>query len=636
MIPELGQLALCLALIVAALQALVPAMQRLAEPHRLGHLTKPLATLNFMLVTSAFAALVASHATSDFSVLNVVLNSHTDMPLIYKITGTWGNHEGSMLLWGQVLSLYGFLIAYIRAKDTDLKSTTLSVLGFINAGFLAFILFTSNPFSRVWPIPAQGEDLNPLLQDIGLALHPPTLYIGYVGFGIVFAYAVAGLLRGKLDSDWARAVQPWILLPWSFLTLGIGAGSWWAYRELGWGGWWFWDPVENVSLLPFLTGTALIHANMVLEKRGQLARWVAALAILTFSLSLIGTFIVRSGLITSVHAFATDPARGIFILCYILAVTGGALFIYGRSEMKPSAPINLLSRTGFILIGNLLLVTAAGTVLIAILYPVMLELTGNPAISVGPQYFNTTFLPMVAPLLILSALAPLIAWDHTGKHYLAKQIKALLPSLMVALMVCITITTPPHALQLVGTALGFWLLYAALHYLLRILRAKVNLFSPTGLRSLASFMAHGGVAIFVLGVTASGLFKQTYEAPLASKEKLHFADYTLDLQSATRHHVDNYVARKATFRIEKNGQYLTTLAPELRFYPARQTQTTEAAIHATPGRDFYLVIGDASYGDNKIGVRLYITPGQQLVWLGFLLAGLGGMTAFVGAMRGKR
>ncbi|MEJ0010718.1 MAG: heme lyase CcmF/NrfE family subunit [Alphaproteobacteria bacterium] len=570
---------------------------------------------------------------SDFSVLNVVENSNSLKPLIYKITGAWGNHEGSMLLWAEVLAAYGFLIAWFRARDAALKYSALSVLGLVQAGFLAFILLTSNPFLRVWPMPLDGDDLNPLLQDIGLALHPPTLYTGYVGFGVVFAFAVAGMLRNKIDADWARAVQPWILLPWSFLTLGIGAGAWWAYRELGWGGWWFWDPVENVSLLPWLSATALLHANMVLERRGQLARWVAALSILTFSLSLIGTFIVRSGLITSVHAFASDPTRGLFILGYILLTTGGALVIYGRSKFVPSPPAELLSRTGFILIGNLLLVTCAGTVLIAILYPVLLTLFGGEAISVGPHYFDATFLPLAAPLPILAALAPLMAWDHTGRRYLKEQLRALAPAAAVALLVCLALVSPPNAEALLGAAIGGFGLFGAARYLQRARQAKVNFLSPGGMRFLASFCAHTGVAVLVIGMTSSVLFRQMHEAPLVPDRPLHFGRYTLSLANAERRHVHNYISRRADFRVDEDGHYLTTLSPELRYYPVRATQTTEAAIYSTPWRDLYLVIGDADIGGSRIGVRMYVAPGQQLVWLGFLLGGLGGFLALAGAAR---
>ncbi len=626
MIPELGQLCLALALALCVFQALLPFLLRTGNAPQLRYLTKPTAVMGFLLTFGAFSALVVSYALSDFSVLNVVLNSHSAKPMLYKITGTWGNHEGSMLLWALILATYASAVAVFPARDMALKTTTLSVLGAIQGGFLTFLLFTSNPFARVWPPAAEGEDLNPLLQDIGLALHPPTLYLGYVGLGVVFAYAMAGLIRGKLDSEWARTAHPFILLPWSFLTLGIGAGSWWAYRELGWGGWWFWDPVENVSLLPWLAATALLHANIVLEKRGALPRWVALLAIMSFSFSLIGTFIVRSGLITSVHAFASDPARGLFILFYIAVVTGAALYLYGRSEIQARASVSLQSRAGFMLMGNLLLVIAAITVLIAILYPVFLQLIDAPSISVGPQYFNTTFLPLTAPLLVLAALAPLMSWDRTSNAQLFKYIKILSPALFVALAISIALTKPFAVTIAAGIALGAWLLYGTARY--------AWMLQKPSLRSYASVLAHAGMAIFVLGITATGGFKETHEAVIKQNTPLQLGEYTLTLTSAKRRAEYNYTVREGVFSVTRNGEEMTVLKPQLRDYPVRQMQTTEASIYSTPRRDLYLVLGDA--GSGHTGVRLYVTPGQQWIWAGFLLVALGGFVALIASVRKRR
>ena len=641
MIPELGQLCLVLAFLASLLQAGTPLLQRFCRPHSVMYLTKPLATLTFMLLMGAFTALLVCHITDDFSVLTVVLNSHTSKPLLYKIVGAWGNHEGSMLLWMLVLSACGFGVAFFYAKDAALKTMTLSVLGMVSSGFLAFILFTSNPFLRVYPPAANGEDLNPILQDIGLAFHPPTLYVGYVGFGIVFAYAIAGLLLKKIDSDWARTVRPWILLPWSFLTLGIGAGSWWAYRELGWGGWWFWDPVENVSLLPWLVGTALIHANMVLEKRGQLGGWVVLLAILAFTMSLIGTFIVRSGLITSVHAFASDPTRGMFILGYIGVTSGAALLVYSFSRMKPSRPVTLLSRSGFILIGNLLLLAAMGVVLIAILYPLMLELLHLPSISVGPKYFNATFLPITAGLPVLAALAPLVAWDLAPRDQLQRVVKSLAPALLVAIIIVLALVHPPLALEASGILLAAWLGYGTFTYVQRIRHAQLRIFSPSGLRQIASAASHFGLALFVLGMSTTALFKHMYEAPLVAYKPMVLGDYTLQLVKAERMEEDNFITRRAVLDVMRDGHVITTLSPELRYYPVRNMQTTEAALYSTPLHDIYVVIGESAYNptgkkkDEKtnLGLRMYVSPGQQLVWGGFLLAGLGGFIALIAAFR---
>ena len=640
MIPELGQFCLVLAFLVSLLQGAMPFVARLNQPYGVMYLTKPMATLVFLLISGAFAALVYSYVVSDFSVLTVVLNSHTSKPLLYKIVGTWGNHEGSMLLWMWVLSACGFTVAYLRAQDAELKCMTLSVLGMISSGFLAFILFTSNPFLRVFPVPANGEDLNPILQDIGLAFHPPTLYVGYVGFGIVFCYAIAGLLLKRIDGAWARTVHPWILLPWSFLTLGIGAGSWWAYRELGWGGWWFWDPVENVSLLPWLVGTALLHSNMVLERRGQLGRWVALLAILTFTMSLIGTFIVRSGLITSVHAFAADPLRGLFILVYIAVVSGAALLVYGFSDFRRTPAVKLRSRSGFILINNVLLVAAAGLILLAILYPLGLELAGLPSISVGPPYFNATVLPMTALLPVLAALAPLMAWDRTSDAQLSALVKHLLPGLGVAVAVSVALFSIGGAAALAGIGLGGWLVYGTVQYLRRMQVAQVVVFSVSGMRHVAAAAAHGGLALFVLGMVLTASLKQTYEAPLSADAPMVMGDYTLRLVRAEREEKDNFVTRRAYLEVWRGGAVVTTLAPELRYYPVRAMQTTEAALYSMPWRDIYVVIGEANYAAKKeqaaLGVRMYVTPGQQLIWGGFLLAGFGGMVGLATAFYRRR
>ncbi|MES2985019.1 MAG: heme lyase CcmF/NrfE family subunit [Pseudomonadota bacterium] len=637
MIPELGQFCLVLAFVVSLLQAGVPLLARLNRPHALLHLTKPTATALFLLISGAFSALIACYVLSDFSVLTVVLNSHTSKPLLYKIVGSWGNHEGSMLLWMWVLAACGFLVAYLRTHDTQLRAVTLAVLGLISAGFLAFILFTSNPFLRVFPPPADGEDLNPLLQDIGLAFHPPTLYIGYVGFGIVFAYAIAGLLLKRIDANWARTVHPWILLPWSFLTLGIAAGSWWAYRELGWGGWWFWDPVENVSLLPWLIGTALLHSNMVLERRGQLARWVALLAILAFTMSLIGTFIVRSGLITSVHAFAADPTRGMFILAYIVATSGGALLVYSFAQMKPAKPVALLSRSGFILINNLLLVAAAGIVLIAILYPLALTLLKLPGISVGPGYFNATFLPATAALPLLAALAPLMAWDVTTRDQLRRLTMALLPAALAGVLIALALLSPTSALLCIALAVGGWLLLGTARYLQRMRAAQVALLSPIGLRHIASGCAHAGLAIFILGMGFTATLKQTYEAPLNARTPMVMGAYTLTVIKAERSEQDNYISRRATIAVAHHGRAITTLTPELRYYPVRSMQTTEAALYSTPLHDIYIVLGEANYAASKeetaLGIRMYVTPGQQFIWFGFVLAGIGGFIGLIAALK---
>jgi len=636
MIAELGQLCLCLAFLLACLQAATPLLHWWSRPHNLLPLVRPMATTYAMLLSGAFAALIYSYAISDFSVMNVVLNSHSAKPLLYKIVASWGNHEGSMILWAWILGAYGFVMAFVRTSERKLTQLALAVMGAVNAGLLSFILLTSNPFLRVWPTPAEGQDLNPLLQDIGLAFHPPTLYVGYVGFAAVFCYAVAGLLVRRIDRAWALAVHPFIMVPWSALTLGIGAGSWWAYRELGWGGWWFWDPVENVSLLPWLVGTALLHANMVLARRGQLAQWVVLLAILAFGMALIGTFIVRSGLITSVHAFASDPARGVFILAYIAITTGGALALYAlRPLHNKAAPPAFASRTGLILLGNVLLVASAATVLLAILYPVFSQLLGAPEVAVGAPYFNRTFLPLAAPMLVLSALAPLLPWDRFTPAQLAQRLRLLGPALLVAVLLVGTLVDHEHILALGGTALCLWLLWGSAVAVRRAARARALLGSWPARRQLAGILAHVAVAIFAAGVTSTALFKQTYDAPLEEGRDLQFGDYTLHLKQATRTQEHNYTVRRATFAIRKNGVHVTELSPELRYYPVRDMQTTEAALYSTPMRDIYLAIGDIPTPKEskapRLGVRMYVMPGQQWLWFAFILAAISGMVVALSA-----
>lgn len=618
MIPELGHFALILALGVALLTSIAPMLLRRSE-----YLVKPAVTLQFMLVVFAFASLIHCYMVSDFSVLNVVQNSHSQKPLIYKITGAWGNHEGSMLLWMLVLSFFGFLVAFFRAEDIELKRITLQVHAMISAGFLIFILLTSNPFWRVLPPALEGADLNPLLQDIGLAFHPPTLYVGYVGYGIVFAYAIAGLIRNRIDAAWARAVKPWLGITWAALTLGIGAGSWWAYRELGWGGWWFWDPVENVSLMPWLAGGALLHSNLVLERRGQLAKWVVLLAILTFTLSLIGTFIVRSGLITSVHAFASDPLRGLFILGYIVVVAGAGFTLYAFRNFQTSEPVALLSRSGFILFNNLLLLTAAGTILLATLYPLILELLGLPPVSVGAPYFNSTFLPLTAPLLLLAAMATLMAWDGvTKKQMLALLKAAAIPMLGTALIVLL-IFQRDLWLFLSGITLSAMLVASIVRYF----QKSRSAFS---LRHAASIIGHFGLAVFAFSITMTSLTREVYEIPRLGSDAVKLGEYTITPLEAEQAQEQNYAMRRGTFSITKGAEQIT-LQPEIRYYPVRDMSTSEAALDSNPLRDIYLVMGEA--GKDAVGLRMYVTPFQQFVWYGFLLIGLSGFISFIAGIR---
>jgi cytochrome c-type biogenesis protein CcmF len=637
MIAELGHAVLIAALILALITAISPVF--FASTLRMMCRVRYASHLLMLLISAAFAALIYCHASSDFSVTNVVLNSHSTKPLLYKITGTWGNHEGSMLLWVWVLSAYGMCVAFTRPSDKDLQQKTLTIHALITAGFLAFILFTSNPFARMIPAATDGQDLNPLLQDIGLALHPPLLYFGYVGFGMVFSYAIAALWQRRIDAAWARTTQPWILLAWSTLTLGIGMGSWWAYRELGWGGWWFWDPVENVSLLPWFAGTALLHSNLMLERKNMLGGWVILLAITCFTMSLIGTFIVRSGLIMSVHAFTSDPLRGNAILLYIAAVVGGALTLYSiRRIGSPPAPAALASRTGLILVNNVLLLTITATILLSILAPLILTLLNLPTITVGAPYFNTVFFPLAAPLVLLAGVAPLLPWQRVTSQVLWQRLSPLFMFAAASVMLIFMIVERHLLLAMIAAACTGWLLSATLWQTVRRYHAIPHSEDESVLRRLRRFplqqagtlLSHLGLAILCGAIACTSLMRESFEATLPPSGILQMGEYTLEVTATHARKESNFEARSADIRITKEDRLITSLSPEIRYYPVRDMETSEVAIDSGLLRDVYLVISNQIVPDGKqhtIAVRLYVTPAMVFLWAGFLLiAGGGGLS----------
>jgi len=620
MIPDIGQ-----ACLVAALFVLLLQMSAFSIP-RLMPLTGLLIFngLQFLLVTTAFLCLALSYYHSDFSVQNVFENSHTAKPTIYKITGTWGNHEGSILLWGWVLSLFGLLLPVTRLKS--LVRPAVVVQSLMLFGVLLFILATSNPFIRLNPAPPEGLDLNPLLQDIGLAIHPPMLYLGYVGFSAVFAQAMAGLVIGKMDKDWARAVHPWILCAWGFLTLGIGLGSWWAYRELGWGGWWFWDPVENASLFPWLAGTALLHSNLVLMKRGMFGRWVVLLAILTFSLSLVGTFLVRSGLITSVHSFSVAPERGMFILAYIVVIVVLGLTAYAaRYNSFPSgATVQPLSREMLILLNNLFLLTACATVVVGTIYPLLLELMTGQSVSVGPPYYHLTVVPMLLPMFWLAALALILPWVQGKKEMITAWLqKAGL--LAGGILILLWITDSSEWLwAFAGFTSSAWLFFSCI----TVVRKQWPNILTANASWWGALFGHGGLAIFIAGVTAVSLWSIEIQRPLEEGKPVELGAYTLDLQSVEEIKGENFVAQRASFKLQEGGHTFSVLSPEIRLYPARATQTIESAIYSSPLRDIYVVLGQSADGKH-LAVRAYVKPLMSWIWAGFLLAALGGMLSAI-------
>jgi cytochrome c-type biogenesis protein CcmF len=599
-----------------------------------------MASGQFVFVALAFAALTYAYVTSDFSVYNVAQNSHSAKPLLYKITGVWSNHEGSMLLWVLILSLFGFLIAaFGNGLPPSLRARVLSVQAMIGAAFLAFILFTSNPFLRLDPAPADGQGMNPILQDPGLAFHPPFLYLGYVGFSVAFSFAVAALIEGRVDPAWARWVRPWTLAAWCALTLGIALGSWWAYYELGWGGFWFWDPVENASFMPWLAGTALLHSAIVVEKRDALKSWTVLLAILTFTLSLIGTFLVRSGVLTSVHSFANDPARGAFIL-FILALTaGGAFTLYAlrAPALKAGGLFAPISREGALVLNNLLLATACATVFLGTLFPLFSDTLGGPKLSVGAPYFDLTFVPLMIPVLVAMAIGPLLPWKRGDLMGALSRLKvALIAAAAAALMTWALQGGPVFAF--LGLALAVWLVAGALVELaerIKLFRApfgdSLSRLARLPRAALGMTIAHAAMGIVVAGITASSAWQAEHIAVMKLGESATIAGYIVRLDSVVEVPGPNYLARRASLSVTRDGAAVTTLTPEKRFFAVQGTTTTEAAIHTTWFADLYAVLGDpgsAQTGDaGGWVIRLYHNPLVPWIWLGAALMALGGVVS---------
>lgn len=612
---EAGTFFLILALLLAVIQTITlyphGTLRRQLLPCLL-----PAAWLQALCVACALAALIVLRLDNDFSVAVVADHSSLALPVLYKITGAWGNHEGSMLLWVLVLSSFGLALAAARKEMTH----AVAIQASLAAGVLLFILLTSNPFARRFPPPPDGNAFNPILQDVALAIHPPLLYVGYVGFSIVFSLAVAALLNGQSGREFARTLRPWILASWSSLTIGIGLGSWWAYRELGWGGFWFWDPVENASLLPWLAGTALLHSNIVLQKRGQLGAWVILLSILTFGLSLLGTFLVRSGALTSVHSFATDPARGLFILAYIAVFVGGALLLFALRLPRAQAeePMRPASREGMIVFNNLFLLSACATVLLGTLYPLFAEWLSGHKLTVGAPYFNATFVPLMALPLLLAGLAPLMPWKQASlPQVLLRAQPALLAAGAMAFLVLAYAKT--HIAQAVlGLGLGAWLFTCSVQWLMA---------GERSLHRLSVFLAHGGAAVLVLGVTGAGLWQEEVTKTVAAGDRVDIAGYRLFYHGETATRGEGYSARQGIFTLEKHGREITRLFPEYRIYDIRNAPTHEAAIHSTWPSDIYAVIGEAA-GERTVA-RLYYVPMIRFVWLGCLLMTLGGAAAFL-------
>jgi cytochrome c-type biogenesis protein CcmF len=634
MIPELGHYALMLALGLALIQGIMPIVGTRTNDPVLMSMAAPTALAQFFFVAIAFTSLAICYVTSDFSVLNVFENSNSHMPFIYRLTSIWGNHEGSMLLWVSILAFFGALVAVFGTNlPVVLKANALAVQAWIAAAFHLFILTTSNPFVRIPQAPFEGRDLNPILQDPGLAFHPPMLYLGYVGFSIAFSFAIAALLEGRIDAAWARWVRPWVLGAWMCLTLGIAGGSYWAYYELGWGGFWFWDPVENASLMPWLAGTALLHSAVVMEKRGALKVWTILLAILTFSLSLIGTFLVRSGVLTSVHAFATDPTRGIFILAILVVFIGGALALFGWRAplLKQGGLFAPISREGALVFNNLFLTTACATVFVGTLYPLALEALTGEKISVGAPFFNSTFGPLFIPLLVVMPFGPLMGWKRGDLLGAAQRLMAaaLLGALATAAAFAIEQGGP--VLAPFGAGIAVFVMAGAVtdiaeRTLFMRVPFRASLQRAIGLSRSAwgTAFAHFGIGATLLGIVAVTAWGSERIAEVKIGDNLDIAHYRLTLDGLFNREGPNFRDMVGRFTVRRmNGEYIGVMEPSRRSFPDRAMTTTEAALMTRGVSQLYLSLGDPG-SDDRVAVRLYFKPHVLLIWLGAAIMFAGG------------
>ncbi|MBU3582869.1 heme lyase CcmF/NrfE family subunit [Polynucleobacter sp. 15G-AUS-farblos] len=624
MIPEFGHYALILALCIALIQGVLPLVGAHQGRREWLVLARPAAQTVFFLLAVAFVTLTWSFYSNDFSVLYVAEHSNSQMPVVYRLGAVWGGHEGSLLLWVFLLSTWTILVAQLsKALDEFMVARVIGVLGLVTSGLLLFVIATSNPFTRLLPAAVDGRSLNPLLQDPGLVFHPPMLYMGYVGFSVAFAFAIASLLSGRLDAAWARWSRPWTTAAWIFLTLGIALGSWWAYYELGWGGWWFWDPVENASFIPWLVGTALLHSLAVTEKRGGFKSWTVLLAITAFSLSLLGTFLVRSGVLTSVHAFATDPKRGIFILIFLSLVVGSSLALYAWRAPKSTmgGKFSLSSRETLILLGNVFLVVSAGSVLLGTLYPLLIDALHLGKISVGPPYFNAVFVPIMIPLLVLMGIGPWASWKQTD---LIAVLKRLWLAGVVAVLAGITIPLIMGEftwLAGIGFLLAFWVIASGCLQIIR--QAKTG--KPT--RSFMGMqVAHLGIAVFVIGVTMVGAYQEEKDVRMLAGDTVQVGGYQIQLQDVKQVPGPNYTAMRGSFLLSKNGASEAILYPEKRSYFSSTMPMTEAAIDVGLTRDIYVSLGE-ELGDQSWAVRVYYKPFVDWIWGGCLLMALGGVLA---------
>jgi cytochrome c-type biogenesis protein CcmF len=625
MIPELGNFALILALLLALTQAILPLVGAHRNIQSWMAVAKPAARAQFLFVAIAFSCLAYSFLSNDFSVENVAEHSYSRLPLIYRFTATWGSHEGSLLLWALILTIWTLAVTlFSKHLPQDMVARVIGVMGLISCGFLLFMLTTSNPFLRLYPAAADGSDLNPLLQDPGMVAHPPMLYMGYVGFSVAFAFAIAALLSGKLDASWARWSRPWTTAAWTFMTLGIMMGSAWAYYELGWGGWWFWDPTENASLMPWLAGTALIHSLAVTEKRGSFKAWTVFLAIGVFSLSLVGTFLVRSGVLSSVHSFASDPARGLFILCFLAVVIGGSLmlFAFRAGQIGLGGRFSMISRESSLLANNILLLSATGSVLLGTLYPLFMDALNLGKISVGPPYFNTVFIPLVTPVLFLMGVGPFARWKHADLPALTARLKwAFAVSVITAILLPFSMGAWNISVSL-GLALALWITATV------VINVYARLRNSAGWS--ASFygmnLAHLGMAVCVTGITMVSAYNTERNVRMNVGDTVTVNGYVIRFQGVAPHPGPNYDGMRGTLEVRKNNQPVSVLYPEKRVFTASGMPMTDAAIDHGFTRDIYTALGE-SLGNGAWSVRVFHKPFVFWIWLGAILMASGGVMA---------
>lgn len=632
MIPEIGQFALIIALLLAVTQASIPMIGAARGNRSWMAVAAPTAQAQFIFVAIAFSCLAYSFITSDFSVYNVFVNSNSHLPLHYRLAATWGSHEGSLLLWTLMLGLWTVAVTlFSRHLPEDMLARVLAVMGTISTGFLLFMLLTSNPFVRLDPAAADGRDLNPLLQDPAMVAHPPMLYMGYVGFSVAFAFAISALISGRLDATWARWSRPWTTVAWMFLTVGIALGSWWAYYELGWGGWWFWDPVENASFMPWLVGTALIHSLAVTEKRGGFKSWTVLLAIAAFSLSLLGTFLVRSGVLTSVHAFATDPKRGIFILCFLAVVIGGSLLLYAyrAKQVGLGSKFDLVSRESFLLTNNVLLTVAAASVLLGTLYPLFIDALGLAKLSVGPPYFNSVFIPLMVPAAFLMGVGPFARWKKASLPELAVRLRWAFAASAITAIILPFIIGQWKVLASLGLLLALWIVTTSLLNIwerVKTTSGQVSFFQKLRQQSRSYYgmqLAHVGVAVFIVGITLVTQYATEKDVRMDVGDTVNVGGYDFKFNGTTNVIGPNYQGARADIEVSKNGAVIRSMYPEKRIY-ASGNAMTETAIDTGLLRDLYLSLGEQVGSSGAWSVRVHYKPFVDWIWGGAVLMAIGG------------